>query len=135
MSQTYAPSTRIDRSRYWRWSSVGLGAGAAGLWAVIATVNQTSQPPVDIGATIAAIAGILVFAAAAIALVVIGIWRLHDRGRSGVWIIPYYAAPCALALAGLDPDGQRDMLAVAAVLILAGALTDLGLLKGAPVAV
>jgi uncharacterized membrane protein YhaH (DUF805 family) len=123
---------RISRARYWGLTGFCVLAIIAGLVAVVGTVNQTSQEPVNVPATIVAIAGIFIFVAACVALFVVGVWRLHDRGKSGFWIILYYVVPSAMAFLAIDPDGPRTMLRCVALAILVWAAVDLGILKDKP---
>lgn len=67
-----------------------------------------------------------------VALLGIGVRRLHDRGKHGFWIGLYYPVPFILAIAAMDPNGQRDVLDWVALAILAWAIIDLGILKGRP---
>jgi uncharacterized membrane protein YhaH (DUF805 family) len=78
-----------------------------------------------------AIAGVLLFFATWIAAFGIGVWRLHDRGKSGFWIILYYPAPVILALLAINPDGQGVVSNCIALAILVWAIIDLGILEGA----
>jgi uncharacterized membrane protein YhaH (DUF805 family) len=74
-----------------------------------------------------AIAG--AFVAAGVALFVVGIWRLHDRGKSGFWIILYYPVPIILALLAIHPDRQGTVPDCMALAILVWAMIDLGILE------
>ena len=98
--------SRIGRARFWGLTSICILAFIAAFYAVVVTVNQTSRAPVNVPATIVAIAGAFIFVAACVALFVVGIWRLHDRGKSGFWIILYYPVPFIMALLAIDPEGQ-----------------------------
>ncbi len=126
---------RIGRARFWGLTGICILAFIAAFYAVVVTANQTSRAPANVPATIAAIAGVFVFVAACVAVFVVGIWRLHDRGKSGFWIILYYATPFILVLLAIDPEGQRIMLDCIALAISIWAIIDLGILEaGEPVA-
>ncbi len=61
--------------------------------------------------------------------------RLHDRNKSGWWIVPFYLAPVAFALVGramLDKGGNlgAGLAAVAELALLIWAFVELGLLSG-----
>jgi uncharacterized membrane protein YhaH (DUF805 family) len=127
MGDIFSFKGRMGRARYWRLTSLCLLAIIAGLYAVVSTVNQTSTAPVNIPATIVAIAGVLVFVAACVALFAVGVRRLHDRGKSGFWIILYYVVPCAMALLAIDPDGHSTVFLCVALVILVWAAVDLGI--------
>jgi uncharacterized membrane protein YhaH (DUF805 family) len=122
---------RVGRSRYWIWSGLCVLAAIVGLSLVVGTVNQTNQSPVNVLATVATIAGALMFVAACVALVVIGVWRLHDRGKTGFWILLYYAVPSVLALMAIGPQTDGILLNGPALAILAWAIIDLGVLEAA----
>jgi uncharacterized membrane protein YhaH (DUF805 family) len=127
--------SRIGRARFWGLTSLCILAFITGLYAVVITANQTSSGPVNVPATIVAIAGVFIFVAACAALFVVGIWRLHDRGKSGFWIILYYLAPFILALLAIDPEGSGIVPECIALAILAWVVIDLGILETAePVA-
>ena len=97
---------RIGRTRYWRLTGFCLLAIMAATYAVVSTANQTSSAPVNIPATIVAIAGALSFVAACVAIFIVGVRRLHSRGKSGFRVILYYAVPSILALLAIDPEGK-----------------------------
>ncbi|UZE50904.1 DUF805 domain-containing protein [Rhodopseudomonas sp. P2A-2r] len=131
MQNTSAIKGRMGRARYWIWSGLCALAAMVGLVLVVGTVNQTSQSPVNVPATIAAIAGAFMFVAACVALVVIGVWRLHDRGKSGFWIVLYYGAPSVLALMAVGPQTDGILQNGLALAILGWAMIDLGALEAA----
>jgi uncharacterized membrane protein YhaH (DUF805 family) len=128
MLETSALKHRIDRAHYWQWSGLCLLAAIVALSAVVLTANQTSRAPVNVPATVAALAGAFVFVASCVALFVVGVWRLRDRGKSGFWIVLYYALPFVLAVASIDPHGQRGALGLAALALFGWAMIDLGIL-------
>jgi uncharacterized membrane protein YhaH (DUF805 family) len=119
---------RIGRGRYWGLTGLCALALIVALYSVVITVNQTSAPPVNVLATVVAITGVFVFVATCIALLGVGVWRLHDRGKSGFWIILYYAVPFVMALLAIDPEGRGIALNCIALAILVWAIIDLGIL-------
>ncbi len=121
---------RTGRARFWSLTGVCGLAFIAGLLAVVLTANQTSSRPVNVPATIVAIAGTFIFVTACVALFVVGIWRLHARGKSGFWIILYYAVPAILALVSIDQTGPE----LVALAIVVWAMIDLGVLDEPAVA-
>jgi uncharacterized membrane protein YhaH (DUF805 family) len=123
---------RIDRGRYWSLTGLCALALIVALYSVVVTANQTSASPVNVLATVVAIAGVLLFLATCVASLGIGVWRLHDRGKSGFWIILYYPVPFIMALLAIDPEGQGVVLNCIALAILVWAIIDLGILKGRP---
>ncbi len=118
---------RTGRARYWGFTGICSVAVIAGLFGVVGTVNQTSHSPVNVPATIVAIAGAFIFVAACVALVIVGIWRLNDRGKSGFWIILYYPVPLIMALAD-GPETKFPALSLVALAILVWGIIDLGIL-------
>jgi uncharacterized membrane protein YhaH (DUF805 family) len=122
--------SRVGRRRYWSLTGLCTLALIVALYSVVITANQTSARPVNVLATVVAIAGAVLFFATCVASLGIGIWRLHDRGKSGFWIILYYPVPVILALLAIDPEGQRAALGYIALAILVCATIDLGIPKG-----
>jgi uncharacterized membrane protein YhaH (DUF805 family) len=122
-------------ARYWRLTGLCALALIVALYSVVITANQTSAPPVNVLATVVAIAGVLLFFATCIASLGIGVWRLHDRGKSGFWIILYYPVPFIMAFLAIDPEGQGMVLNCIALAILVWTIIDLGILKGCPLPV
>jgi uncharacterized membrane protein YhaH (DUF805 family) len=126
---------RVGRGRYWSLTGLCALALIVAVYSVLITANQTNAPPVNVLATVAAIAGVVLFIATCVASLGIGVWRLHDRGKSGFWIMLYYPVPVILVLLAIDPEGQRAVLDYIALAILACATIDLGVLKGRPLPV
>lgn len=120
---------RIGRARYWALTSVCMVAVYAGIYAVVATVNETSRSPVNIPATILSIGGLFIAVAACVTLFIIGVLRLHDRGRSGFWIIPYYLSPAVTGLLADGPELRIPALYWFAAGMLVWVIIDLGILK------
>jgi uncharacterized membrane protein YhaH (DUF805 family) len=123
---------RIGRDRYWSLTGLCALALNIALYSVVVTANQTSASPVNVPATVVAILGVLLFFPTCVASLGIGVWRLHDRGKSGFWIIVYYPVPFVMALLAIDPEGQGIVLNCIALAILVWAIIDLGILKGRP---
>jgi uncharacterized membrane protein YhaH (DUF805 family) len=122
---------RTGRARFWGLTSICILAFIAGLYAVVVTANQTSSGPVNVPATIMAVAGVFILVTACVALFFVGIWRLHDRGKSGFWIILYYAVPAILAMLAIDSEGQGTLPEYVALAILVWVIIDLGVFEGA----
>jgi uncharacterized membrane protein YhaH (DUF805 family) len=64
----------------------------------------------------------------------VGVKRLHDRDKSGWWIVLFYIVPSALIEIGAMIDPTRTtvglMLALVALLIIIWAIVELGCLRG-----
>jgi uncharacterized membrane protein YhaH (DUF805 family) len=124
---------RIGRARYWGLSGLCLLIFVVSSIAVALTANATNAAPVNVPAVVVAIAGFFICWAMCMALVGIGVRRLHDRGRSGFWILLYYPAYLVGPLSLFDPDPvgtARIALFCIALAIMVWSIIDLGLLKG-----
>jgi uncharacterized membrane protein YhaH (DUF805 family) len=124
---------RIGRARYWGLSGLCLLVFAVSSIAIALTANATNATPVNVPAVVVAIAGFFICWAMCMALFSIGVRRLHDRGRSGFWIVPYYAAfpVVLLGLFGPESFGAAGMTVIGiALAITVWSVIDLGILKG-----
>ena len=131
MSDVFAFKGRMSRARYWGLTSLCMLALFASSLSVALTANYTSAPPVKV-AVVVAIVGVVIFFAMCVALLGIGVRRLHDRGKSCFWIILYYLVPFILAVLAIDPEGQGIALNCIALAIMVWSIIDLGILKGKP---
>lgn len=64
---------KIGRAQYLGLTGFCALAIVGGFYAVVATANETSRAPVNVSATVLAIAGVLVLVAACVALFVVGV--------------------------------------------------------------
>lgn len=119
---------RIGRARYWALTSLCMLAFTVAYFLMIVGIKYASDGPVVSAVT--AIMSVVIFLATWGAVSGVGVRRLHDRGKSGYWIILYYFVPFILAIAAMDPNGQRDFLDIIALLVLIWAMIDLGILEG-----
>jgi uncharacterized membrane protein YhaH (DUF805 family) len=114
----------IGRSRFWGLSCITALALIPAYIAILLTINRSS---------IIAFAlvgfGMFTTFAVCIALVSLGVRRLHDRGKSGLWVALYY--PALLLLTTVDYDGGGVAFIAVAAMISGLAVVDLGVLKGA----
>jgi uncharacterized membrane protein YhaH (DUF805 family) len=129
-SSAFAFHGRIGRASYWGLSIVCLLALFASSVSVALTANATNASPVNVVAVAVAIVGAAIFLVASMVLFGTGVCRLHDRGRSGFWIILYYAVPFILAVLAMEPEGRGTALDALALAIMVWVTVDLGLLKG-----
>jgi len=62
----------------------------------------------------------------------IGVKRLHDRNRSGWWIVLFYVVPAVLGGAGKGTDGDlaQGILGLATLVLSIWGLVELGFLRG-----
>lgn len=116
---------RIGRSRYWRLTGLCALAFGAAYFSIVLTINRSNGV-----AFVLVVIGVFLFFATCVAIVGAGVRRLHDRGKSGLWIALYYMVPAILGVLSIDPDGQRDALIYVALAIVVLAVIDLGVLGG-----
>jgi uncharacterized membrane protein YhaH (DUF805 family) len=120
---------RIGRSQYWSLTGLYLLVLIVGLIAFVAigiVVHAGAGDAITLAMVPIAIAFIL---AMSVAIAGVGIRRLHDRGKSGYWLLLYYCAPLwASRHAGLDAAGLAYLVVTTGVAIWA--LVDLGVLRG-----
>jgi uncharacterized membrane protein YhaH (DUF805 family) len=111
---------RIGRTKFWLGAAIGIALFCLGLVS-IGLIGYYGM-----------LVALLLFLSAASVFVPIGIKRLHDRDRSGKWLLVFYALPVFLEWAsGVSrsflPSG---MFALAALTVAAWSLVELGLLRG-----
>jgi uncharacterized membrane protein YhaH (DUF805 family) len=132
-------SGRINRAKYWLaalfWFLVAIAAFGVVIFLIGVGASDFSAD--DIGGVIAAFGlGILVIAIVLIAMLIsyfaVGIKRLHDRNKSGWWILLFYAGPLVLNVIGgsSQSDVVSSFLALASFAITIWALVELGFLRG-----
>jgi len=120
---------RIGRRRYWSLTLLYVFALFVGLAAIVAVGILLELRPTD-AITLTIVPIIIIFMVSmSVAIAGIGVRRLHDRGKTGFWLLLYYAVPLWLTKnAGLDTVGLVVWLASAGILIWA--IIDLGMLRG-----
>jgi uncharacterized membrane protein YhaH (DUF805 family) len=142
-------SGRINRGKYWLalvvWIGIWIVAAIAfvlgGLGILGSNLDDGSLPdPQDTAAILHLIRDYGILALIVLALVIIswisalaiGIKRLHDRDRSGWWILLFYFAPAVLSGAQTLSDGQLAslILGLGAFVISIWCLVELGFLRG-----
>jgi uncharacterized membrane protein YhaH (DUF805 family) len=109
---------RINRAKYWI---------VAGLSVVASLVAA--------GLLFVPLLGWILFAVIILGLiyagVAVGVKRLHDRNKSGWWLLLFYFVPGALqGLAGDSYSGFSLLLSVAGFAVSIWALIELGFLRG-----
>ena len=142
-------SGRINRGKYWLtlviWILIWIIAVPVIILAALAilgvNVTDGSLPsPQDTEKFVKmildyAVLFIIVLALAILAWVsafAIGVKRLHDRNRSGWWILLFYVVPAVLGGAGQGTDGDlaQGILGLASVILSIWGLVELGFLRG-----
>jgi uncharacterized membrane protein YhaH (DUF805 family) len=136
-STFFSFSGRLGRARYWLALLVTMLVWTAGMFVALILRGAIGA---DTGLTVAAVTGFGAFAFGSLIGIAAGVKRLHDRGKSGWWLLPFYGVPGFLygffsitMLDGLDPIIIYAS-GVAAPLVLSGmtawAVVELGCLKG-----
>ena len=129
---------RIGRGRYWALTLLYLVGWLVGAAILIALAVVNYNPPDDV-VTTRTIVGFVLLGIAMVVFVFVtvagfasaGVRRLHDRGKSGYWLLLYYLLPSLMVRhAGSDSVGIVFWLAI--VVILAAAVVELGILRGEP---
>jgi uncharacterized membrane protein YhaH (DUF805 family) len=134
-------SGRINRAKYWLavvfWTLVFLLTCGIVLYLIGRGVSDFSAD--DVGSVIASFGiGIVVVVLVMIPMVIsgfaIGIKRLHDRDKSGWWILLFYFGPPVLDAIGRAADASiiSFVLSLASFAIAIWALVELGFLRGTP---
>lgn len=127
---------RISRRQYWFSTLLYLLAWVLGTGILITLAVLNYNPPADT-ITNGTIVGFVLLGVAmtVFAFVIVagfastGVRRLHDRGKTGYWLLLYYLLPLLMSKnAGSDTIGVIFGLATAGILIWA--LVDLGILRG-----
>jgi uncharacterized membrane protein YhaH (DUF805 family) len=126
----FSPNGRINRAKYWLFVVVSIAILiilAAVMTVVgIVRINQGAFP---IGALI--IFGV-VYLILLIVGVFVGIKRLHDRDKSGWWLLVFYLVPMVLSWisAILSRNGIGALFALGSLAISIWAFVELGCLRG-----
>jgi uncharacterized membrane protein YhaH (DUF805 family) len=118
---------RINRAKYWLFvlvSFVVLSVLGIFLYAVIAAMPALTIP--------AGIIAVLVYLALLYAGIAVAIKRLHDRDKSGWWLLLFFLVPSVLSGIG-QVSGSLALSAIfglAALAIMIWAFVELGCLRG-----
>jgi len=127
---------RIGRRDYWTSTLLYLVGWFVGAAILITLAALNYNPPDDV-VTARTIVGFVLLGIAMIVFVFvtvagfasIGVRRLHDRGKTGYWLLLYYLLPSMmLRHAGSDGVGMIFWLAIFAIVIWV--IVDLGILRG-----
>jgi uncharacterized membrane protein YhaH (DUF805 family) len=130
----FSPRGRINRAKYWLFVLVSIAIMVV-LIAIMSVVwagrlyDSRGGAGFPGGAMI--VVGI-VYLALVIVGIFVGIKRLHDRDKSGWWLLVFYLAPMVLSWisAILSRNGIGIVLALASFAISIWALVELGCLRG-----
>jgi uncharacterized membrane protein YhaH (DUF805 family) len=118
---------RLNRGKYWLGVLiVALVYVAAALvfWILYSILGET------VGAVIGGIAAAAAFVAVLWAGIAIAIKRLHDREKSGWWLLLFGLLPAILSGAGSALGGIGIVLSLASLAISIWGFVEIGCLKG-----
>lgn len=112
---------RINRAKYWIAVVVYL---AVAIVLVLVGMGMAMA-----GSFLVILIAVIIYIPMIISGVAVGIKRLHDRGKSGWWLLLFYLAPAILSGGG-EAMGAGMVLSLASLAISIWALVELGFLKG-----
>jgi uncharacterized membrane protein YhaH (DUF805 family) len=118
-----SPSGRINRAKFWI---------AILIFTVVNLLNAGMVLFTDGGTGVVILNGIVTLLVAASG-VLVGIKRLHDRNKSGWWVLLYWVAPFVMLSIGFAVGSDTLVVSVLGFLALAiglWSLIDLGCLRG-----
>ena len=130
---------RIGRKQYWIGTLLYLLGGILSGLVLVTLAALNYNPPADtitnrtiVGFVLLGIAMIGCAVAVVSGLASTGVRRLHDRGKSGWWLILYYLAPDRLLANTSFWHGGALIIPITAGAVLIWGLIDLGILPGQP---
>lgn len=111
-------SGRINRAKYWLISLINAALMIIGVGLVLA------------GGSVAALVVFgLIFLAAFVSGLSVAVRRLHDRNKTGWWVVLFYVVPSILTSAETHVGGELILGLIGAVISI-WALIELGFLRG-----
>lgn len=127
---------RIGRRHYWVSTLLYVLAFIVGIGVMITLAALNYNPPDDtitartiVGFVLLGIAMIGFIFAISIGLASSGVRRLHDRGKSGYWLMLYYLLPWMMVKNAYWDIVGAIICGLAAVIVM-WAMIDLGILRG-----
>jgi uncharacterized membrane protein YhaH (DUF805 family) len=128
-SYLLSPKGRLARGKYWLAFLIYLGIGIIGV--LIAVSLLGGRPDSDPAMIYAGIFGAIVYVAIAVSSIMIAIKRLHDRDKSGWWLLLFYGLPGILSsFAPKDNSAASLILNLVSLAFSVWALVELGFLRG-----
>jgi uncharacterized membrane protein YhaH (DUF805 family) len=111
---------RIGRAKFWFGAGIGFAFFFIGLLCI------------GLIPYFGVLVALLFFLSAASVFIPIGIKRLHDRGKSGKWLLVFYALPLSLEWASGASRSflPSSLFALSALMVTVWSLVELGLLRG-----
>lgn len=130
----FSPRGRINRAKYWLYVAVSFAVMVV-LVAIVSFVWATQFYGSYGGYAYPAIVQVVVGVVYLLLLVVgifVGIKRLHDRDKSGWWLLLFYLLPMVFSVisAILSRNGIGALFALAGLAVSIWALVELGCLRG-----
>jgi uncharacterized membrane protein YhaH (DUF805 family) len=130
----FSPRGRINRAKYWLFVLVSIAIMVV-LIAVMSLVwaGQLYDSRGGVGFPVGAMVAIgIVYLVLVIVGIFVGIKRLHDRDKSGWWLLVFYLVPMVLSWisAILSRDGIGILFALGSLAISIWAFVELGCLRG-----
>lgn len=124
---------RINRAKYWLALLIYIVVAIVAIFGVyaIAGANALTAPDEEFGLGLLLVLALLVVPSLISGLAV-SIKRLHDRDKSGWWILVFYVLPMLLEEAAglLDSDAATGAILFSSFVISIWALVELGFLRG-----
>jgi uncharacterized membrane protein YhaH (DUF805 family) len=115
---------RVNRANYWLATGILIAASIL-MWILAGAVLWI------VGSWIAGVlVGLVIFIPSVVASIAVGIKRLHDRDKSGWWLLLFYLLPNVLQGVGMQLGSLGLVLVLVAVAILVWAFVELGCLRG-----
>jgi uncharacterized membrane protein YhaH (DUF805 family) len=130
----FSPRGRVNRAKYWLFVLVSIAIMVVLI--AIMSVVWVGQLYDSRGGTGFPAGALIVVGIVYLALVIVGIFvgikRLHDRDKSGWWLLVFYLLPTVLSWisAILSRDGLGIVFALGGLAISIWALVELGCLRG-----
>jgi uncharacterized membrane protein YhaH (DUF805 family) len=132
-------SGRINRAKYWLavvlWALAGLiafGLIANVMWHAMSAYSADNTGGLIANLGLGIILIVLIMIPVFISGFAIGVKRLHDRNRSGWWILPFYGGPGVLDRIDRAADTAvlSFVLQLAILAVAIWGLVELGFLRG-----
>ena len=121
-------SGRVNRAKYWLVSLVNTGLLLAALTMIFINVGMSSWSQAGVGVIVL----VVLFVVAIVSGIAVGIKRLHDRDKSGWWILLFYVVPSILSSGGSASGslGAQGVLGLASLALSIWGIVELGFLRG-----
>ncbi|MBV8824186.1 MAG: DUF805 domain-containing protein [Hyphomicrobiales bacterium] len=130
----FSPHGRVNRAKYWLYVVVSIAIIII-LVALISLIfaRQLYDPRGGFNFPPGVLVGVgVVYVVLLVVGIFVGIKRLHDRDKSGWWLLLFYLVPMVLSWisAILSRNGIGVLFALASLIVAVWALVELGFLRG-----